>query len=160
MSQSQAIEEKVTTCQVCGRPICSKLGVIAHHGYRRPHHQGYQTRSCEGARYLPYEVSCDRLKEVLGRRLEFLAELQLSLFDFINNPPAKVSERSDWSGQTIEAERPAVYEKFKEHDHRSYEGIYSRQRYARERDIRYLEGEIREMQGRLAAWKAPQGEVK
>jgi hypothetical protein len=55
-----AWEAQALTCQVCGRPICAKTGVIAHHGYERPG-TGYQTASCEGARELPFEVDRDAL---------------------------------------------------------------------------------------------------
>lgn len=50
--------EKTTTCQICGRAIKAKHGIIAHHGYTRPG-SGWQTASCYGARHLPYEVSRD-----------------------------------------------------------------------------------------------------
>jgi hypothetical protein len=43
-------------CQICGREIKASKGLIAHHGYRRPW-EGVQTRSCEGARELPLDVS-------------------------------------------------------------------------------------------------------
>lgn len=43
-----------TSCQICGRTIKAKQGLIAHHGYTRPG-MGFQTPSCYGARRLPYE---------------------------------------------------------------------------------------------------------
>jgi hypothetical protein len=50
------------TCQICSRPIHAASGVIAHHGYERPSQlPGYQTDSCYGARFQPFEVSRDRL---------------------------------------------------------------------------------------------------
>lgn len=30
------MNEPSTTCQICGRPIKAKNGLISHHGYRRP----------------------------------------------------------------------------------------------------------------------------
>jgi hypothetical protein len=36
--------------------ICSKSGVIAHHGYTRPG-EGWQTASCEGTHHSPLEVT-------------------------------------------------------------------------------------------------------
>ncbi len=55
------------TCQICGRPILAETGVIAHHGYQRPRHvPGLQTRSCYGARELPFEKSRDILGAYLG----------------------------------------------------------------------------------------------
>jgi hypothetical protein len=47
---------KKMTCQICGRSIRSKIGIIAHHGYRRPW-DGYQSASCRGAQHWPLEVS-------------------------------------------------------------------------------------------------------
>lgn len=55
------------TCQVCGRSHQAKKGLIAHHGYQRPG-DGQQTRSCDGARHLPFEVS----RDVLGMHIEDL----------------------------------------------------------------------------------------
>lgn len=55
-----APEENRMTCQICGRPIQSNTGLIAHHGYTRPG-EGWQTSSCRGARHLPFEVSRDEL---------------------------------------------------------------------------------------------------
>ena len=42
------------TCQICGRLIGYKRGLIAHHGYSRPHPY-MQTSSCFGARALAFE---------------------------------------------------------------------------------------------------------
>lgn len=53
------------TCQCCARQIFAELGTIAHHGYERPG-DGWQTPSCMGAKYLPFEVSRDRLGEMIA----------------------------------------------------------------------------------------------
>ncbi|QOZ66409.1 hypothetical protein [Bradyrhizobium arachidis] len=55
-----AREAAAMTCQCCGRQILANTGVIALHGYRRPG-DGWQTASCDGAKFLPFEVSRDRL---------------------------------------------------------------------------------------------------
>ena len=55
-----ARESASLTCQICGRAILANTGVIAHHGYERPS-QFYQTKSCIGARELPFEASRDEL---------------------------------------------------------------------------------------------------
>ncbi len=57
--------ENKNQCQVCGREIKSKSGIIAHHGYTRPEH-GWQTDSCIGARNLPYEKSRDVIPKAIG----------------------------------------------------------------------------------------------
>lgn len=53
------------TCQCCGRRVKARTGNIAHHGYERPG-DGWQTASCMGARALPFEVSRDRLGDLLA----------------------------------------------------------------------------------------------
>ena len=52
------------TCQCCGRQIFAQTGTIAHHGYERPGY-GWQTASCMGAKYLPFEVSRNRLADLI-----------------------------------------------------------------------------------------------
>jgi hypothetical protein len=67
-----AAEADQMTCQCCGRGIFAATGTIAHHGYERPG-GGYQTASCFGAKALPWEVSRNRLGELvtmLKRQLE------------------------------------------------------------------------------------------
>jgi hypothetical protein len=52
------------TCQCCGRKIFAETGTIAHHGYQRPG-SGWQTASCMGAKYLPFEVDRERLGDLI-----------------------------------------------------------------------------------------------
>jgi len=52
------------TCQCCGRQIFAQTGTIAHHGYERPGY-GWQTASCMGAKYLPFEVDRARLADLI-----------------------------------------------------------------------------------------------
>ena len=59
-------EADCMTCQCCGRGIFAQTGTIAHHGYERPG-TGWQTASCMGAKYLPFEVSRDRLGDLIAR---------------------------------------------------------------------------------------------
>jgi hypothetical protein len=54
----------MSACQICGRKIKDKFGVVAHHGYKR--RQGeWQTDSCMGARHFPYEKSRDVIPEAI-----------------------------------------------------------------------------------------------
>jgi hypothetical protein len=55
--------EKKYHCQICGREIKGKKGLIAHHGYKRM--GGWQTSSCIGARELPYEKSRDVIPKAI-----------------------------------------------------------------------------------------------
>jgi hypothetical protein len=52
------------TCQCCERQIFAETGVIAHHGYERPS-IGWQTASCMGARYQPFEADRTRLGDMI-----------------------------------------------------------------------------------------------
>ena len=68
--KAQIAEEKARkqasamTCQCCGRQIFAQTGTIAHHGYERPGY-GWQTASCMGAKYLPFEVDRARLADLI-----------------------------------------------------------------------------------------------
>jgi hypothetical protein len=62
-------------CQCCGRSILANNGKIAHHGYERPG-TGWQTASCMGARYLPFEVARDRLGDMIKALERHLADLR------------------------------------------------------------------------------------
>lgn len=64
-SEKQLAREAATmTCQCCGRGILANTGTIAHHGYQRPG-GGWQTASCSGSKYQPFEVSRDRLGDLI-----------------------------------------------------------------------------------------------
>jgi hypothetical protein len=55
------------TCQICERQIEAAHGLIAHHGYERPHlGSGIQTASCFGARRLPWQIDREALADWLG----------------------------------------------------------------------------------------------
>src|SRR4051812_8673701 len=64
-TERQIVDDaKRMTCQCCGRRIFAETGTIAHHGYQRPG-EGWQTSSCYGAKELPFEVSRDRLGQMI-----------------------------------------------------------------------------------------------
>ena len=50
-----------TTCQVCGRHVKTRNGVIVHHGYNE------QTPPCKGSRRQPYEVARDALPQAIEK---------------------------------------------------------------------------------------------
>lgn len=62
-------------CQICNRNIGVRAGVIAHHGYERPG-SGWQTGSCMGARFLPYELSCERIPAAVASVKLHMASLE------------------------------------------------------------------------------------
>lgn len=78
-------------CQICARPIKVVNGVIAHHGYTRPG-DGWQTASCMGAKFAPYEVSCERIKVAIEAVKTHIAEVEGKIKDLLTNPPASFIE--------------------------------------------------------------------
>lgn len=59
-------EAATMTCQCCGNRYLANSGLIAHHGYRRPG-GGWQTPSCSGAQYAPFEVERYELGKLIHR---------------------------------------------------------------------------------------------
>lgn len=100
-------------CQICAREIKARTGVIAHHGYQRPGN-GWQTSSCLGARYLPYEESRDRIPEVKATYEGLLTTYKARLEDTLNNPPEEITENLTYRFNEAETyQRPENFDKDK-----------------------------------------------
>lgn len=64
------------TCSCCFRGIAvTPAGKMAHHGYQRPF-EGYQTRSCDGTRFPPLEVSTEGLEWLIWHMEEHRDQVQ------------------------------------------------------------------------------------
>lgn len=64
-AERKAARDRATmTCQCCARKYLANTGTIAHHAYERPG-SGWQTASCMGAKYPPFEQSRDRLGDLV-----------------------------------------------------------------------------------------------
>lgn len=151
-----------TTCQICAREVKANTGLIAHHGYRRPG-QGWQTSSCMGARYRPYEVACDAIQRAIEAIETFLELRRPHLANVIANPPAHMiyQRRDAWgkpsgSGHALfrpegfdATNRPGSYRS------QSYESVYWPMRREIEQSIKAAEGDLEFLTKRLAAWVAP-----
>ncbi len=148
--------EKITTCQICGRPTKAKNGLIAHHGYKRPG-DGWQTASCMGARFLPYEVSCDRLPPAIESIKRYIETTEAKLNDFINNPPKVLTIQIGgyYNKTTKEVSLPPTF------DPRnppccvglySYEGEFSNIRRKYQQNIKFSKTDLQYMEKRLADW--------
>jgi hypothetical protein len=149
-------------CQICGRAIKAQSGKIAHHGYRRPG-QGWQTASCFGARWRPYEVASDALPVAIARATKYRENTIAQLANLRANPPAEfdVSRRDAWGSVKNKrmAQRP---EGFDGHGKRpgsykpdSYERAFWYAVSAMEQNIKGAGEDIEFMQKRLAEWVAP-----
>lgn len=77
-------------CQICGRAIKANTGLIAHHGFQRPHQQHFQTGSCVGARHQPYELSRDQIKDVIEHYQDRVTNYKMNLQGHIDNPPETI----------------------------------------------------------------------
>jgi len=147
-------EEKITTCQICARPVKSKSGLIAHHGYKRPG-GGWQTASCAGAKHLPYEISCDILPPTIEKIKNFISGEENQLKEFITNPPKELLNRWVKSKPTVIA-RPENFNPSKV-THLSgmpntYENEFSNRIYDFDQNIRFAKIDLQFMEKRLADW--------
>lgn len=152
-----------TTCQVCGRTIKAATGIIAHHGYRRPYQARWQTFSCEGARYAPYEVSCDRLREVIEMVRTFIVSQEEGLVTLLKNPPQviQVQEHFGSYGNSRSAEYTmpegfsSEIRNYRETMPRTYENAYDDKKRGYEQQIRAAKPDLSRMEKRLNEWVAP-----
>lgn len=154
---------KLTTCQVCGRPIKMVRSVIAHHGYQRPHLQGWQSASCLGAKFPPYELSRDRINEVIGMMSNQLVSVQESLGKHIGSPPETIHYYPrGWphSKKEIIYTRPLGFKpsdkaptSYQQYD---YAGNHDRVWLEKLNDIAGIERFIADLKKRYANWKQPE----
>lgn len=96
------------TCQICGGMYkINPNGILAHHGFKRPG-WGFQTASCMGARYEPYEVSRDRIPPVIEMFEASIARSEEHIEHLLANPPEMLEYRDGgaWSKQTQTVYRP------------------------------------------------------
>lgn len=147
-----------TTCQICGRSIKAKHGLIAHHGYKRPQ-WGFQTDSCLGARYAPYEESRERLVEVMELFEAHIKEEEVAFKTFQENPPETITVRvrkSSWDkeGTEVVYTRP---ENFTPNGYsgsipRTYANAYDLKRRQWETSIKAAKKEYEFLDQRFARW--------
>jgi hypothetical protein len=150
--------EPDVTCQICGRPIKAKKGLIAHHGYTRPYKQGWQTSSCMGARYRPYEVACDRIPVAIEAVKNHIVVLENQIKDLKTNPPETITYFS-WGGRSDQTySRPENFTL-----NGSFHGEGNRYQVTLKNKIYYLEIDLKNskidfeyLTKRLADWKAPE----
>lgn len=163
-------------CQICGRDIGIGAGVIAHHGYQRPKWYGGQTRSCEGARELPYEVSCDVLRRHIGEVEVDRANAAAWLAKVVANGPdlilpVEIAEwiRDDYGARVkkfrvVEVSAANVAEKM-EADKRlwseigyagdAWERLHKSAAWKAGQNLEAIDAHLEWQRGRLAEWKAP-----
>ena len=146
-------------CQICGRAIKANTGLIAHHGYRRPG-QGWQTSSCMGARFRPYEVACDALPPAIQSCTRYLDNQQEALVKWLASPPETINwyRSGGYKEKEYTCTRPAD---FNPTNHRP---SYMREEYTFQFDaqvhrykasIKDTQETLAYLEKRLAEWRAP-----
>ena len=168
MTTSEA-NPALTHCQICARPILARTGLIAHHGYLRPG-QGWQTSSCPGARYRPYEVASDRLATVIAWQVERGTQLAGSIAKMLAEPPPLMIDVSRDAYKRIttsrERTRPEGFSVEAALDTKVYQpcGFQGNRQYAQlfREQVNSLRSELKQtaetesfLRARLAAWTEP-----
>lgn len=165
----------ITTCQICARPVKAPYGRIAHHGYRRPG-DGYQSSSCPGALFPPYEQSCAWLRTYIESTRQKIAQLHERVACHEQHPPeellysdAAFFERRQRGGlgamhrvarpagfSVEEAERFAATSQHTLYANRNrYETVWLRVRDRLRRQIKQQSDYLAQLEKRLAAWVDP-----
>jgi hypothetical protein len=146
-----------TTCQICGRAIKAANGKIAHHGYRRPN-SGWQTASCFGARWRPWEVACDAIEPAIAAAKRFQEGQEKLLAEIKAEPPAElfVKPRYGYS-LTEKAPRPEGFDQTQRpvayRMNQRYERAYFDRIDIHTRNIREAGEDIVALRQRLASWE-------
>lgn len=156
------------TCQCCARDILAETGVIAHHGYERPG-GGYQTNSCFGARYLPFEVD----REVLGDLIEILKNKLANEKNYLKHVRAETKplmwKYNDYSQQKRAWDKPQLKwamvtretlpqiigetAEVRRDKAPTFDELKTRVIANAESEIRMLTSDIRNQEARYAGWK-------
>lgn len=123
--------ERVFTCQICGRAIKLTNGLIAHHGYKRPS-LGWQTASCMGAKFQPYEFGRDRIPAAIDACIRYAEFCDGRALELTTNPPESMLCKAFSSYERdAQVSRPADFNPEKRNTleyqaYRSYFSLWSR----------------------------------
>jgi hypothetical protein len=159
----------MTHCQICARAIKAKSGVIADHGYTQPdrwhggYGSGWRTRSCAGARHVPYEVGHDALDRWITDLERWIPERELHLANLREAPPASYEiRRTDAHGRlrprypkTVTRPKGWTPASPRSYMPESYDGEYHSRIASAKRDLRDMHTALSEARTRRATWRAP-----
>lgn len=142
------------TCQICAGTQKIVRGKISLHGYQRPG-IGFIIGNCFGAQQLPFEQSCDRLREWVGKLEEWLEGSKRSLEKLPTKTEFLVKEYvTEPSGRFV-YERGSIKTKLVTIG--PMDKRYPKAQRAEERrlkaEIGQLESDIRMQSARLAGWR-------
>lgn len=135
-------------CQICGQEQKLHGGKLVHHGYKRPG-WGEIVGDCYGVHAVPYEVSCELVKEYLGLVQRRLTEASSDLARWRAGKVTYFTEESRRFRGTSVLEHYAL-------------GVTEYWRFVRavesrihgmEQTVRLLTGEVKRLEKRIADWK-------
>lgn len=144
----------MTTCQICAREIKLVNGLIAHHGFRRPG-DGWQTASCWGARFKPYEESCNRIPDVISMLEQEVNANEKAIQELKASPPETLIQISVFNRRSKVLERPSTFDPTTEpvsFKADSYELCFWTRIRNNTNYIRFANLEIQRLRVRLTAW--------
>lgn len=148
----------MTTCQICGRAIKAPRGLIARHGFRR--RGGWQSASCFGAGWRPFEVACDALPIAIDKARAFVAQQDARAAELKAAAPDRLTvvTRRNMYGptETRELERPADWPQTIMSRTCEYARAYRARLVDHTRAADMVRPEIAELAKRLASWHEPE----
>lgn len=162
-------------CQICEREIKTvtiprtahgtghgSLPRIAHHGFKRPG-QGWQTASCFGAKYEPYETNSDAIPIVIDHISKYREGQVAALATLMTDPPPGLpyTEGREWSKREVSARRPAGFTAatakhtsyYSPRDGVPYGNLFLTRKWEHEQQIEAAAQDIRRLQKRLYDWR-------
>lgn len=89
-----SVERQIGNCQACAGDFKLRAGVMVHHGYERPG-IGYDIGDCLGVGQVPYEVSCELVKE-RKRGLEMYRDEQQSLLQSLERNAVRLIAQKEY----------------------------------------------------------------
>lgn len=142
------------TCQICCRPIGVATGIIAHHGYRRPH-QGWQTASCAGAHYRSLEVACDALQPAIDALEVYARSCRADREKLLLTPPAELSRKDAYGRVARTYAKPDVFDTSEKpaYYNGGYESLFWGKVSSLNSHIRDATSDANLFRQRLAEWK-------
>jgi len=148
--------QEIFHCQICGRDIKAGKGKIAKHGYKIDY--GQFTKSCDGAGYAPFEVSCERLEAYIEQVKIWVTNWTSELAALLKSPPATLTimrRVSAWKElEEITYEKPEGFNANNLHGYKvtTYVGAYRSKKSGLEQNIKLATKDIEEMEARAAGW--------
>lgn len=162
LKRRDATPAALCTCQVCGRAVKASRGKIAHHGFERPG-TGWQTASCFGAGFVPYEIGRDALPLAIEAARLFIDQQHDAIGRLLSGEvlPARSIDYRGCVSMPSSFRHMIPREKADENNSRAgivsadYADLCARTLAKLQTSIRSVEFSIDELHKRFDSWKPP-----